>query len=46
MRSSLLNDDKDFNAHQSGGRINFINDKKLIFSTGEYRSRHLRSKYD
>ena len=38
---SLLNDDKDFNAHQSGGRINFINDKKLIFSTGEYRSRHL-----
>ena len=33
------NVDGEFNAHQSGGRIFNIDDQKLLFSTGDFRSR-------
>ena len=33
------NIDGEFNAHQSGGRILNIDDQKLLFSTGDFRSR-------
>ncbi len=33
------NVDDEFNAHQSGGRIFNIDDQKLLFSTGDFRSR-------
>lgn len=34
------NIDSEFNAHQSGGRIININNEKLFFSTGDFRSRY------
>ena len=36
--------DKEFNAFHSGGRIININDKEILFSTGEYRQRYLAQK--
>jgi len=38
-----LNDniDKEFNAHQSGGRIISFDNDHILFSTGDYRNRHL-----
>ena len=33
------NIDGEFNAHQSGGRIINVDDKNLLFSTGDFRSR-------
>ncbi len=38
---SKNNIDQEFNAHQSGGRIENLNDRNLIFTTGEYRNRYL-----
>ena len=38
---STNNIDKKFNAHQSGGKIISFNDNHILFSTGDYRSRHL-----
>ena len=35
------NIDKDFNAHQSGGRIISLDDNYIILSVGDYRSRFL-----
>ena len=35
------NIDKEFNAHQSGGRMISFNDKHVLLSIGEYRSRFL-----
>ncbi len=35
------NQDSEFNAHQSGGRIIDLDDNMLIFTLGEYRSRYL-----
>ena len=35
------NIDKEFNAHQSGGRIISIDKNHIILSIGDYRSRHL-----
>ncbi len=32
--------DEEFNAHQSGGRIINVDDNKLFFSTGDFRSRY------
>ena len=32
--------DKEFNAHQSGGRIINVDNDKLFFSTGDFRSRY------
>ncbi len=34
------NIDGEFNAHQSGGRIINVDDKNLLFSTGDFRSRY------
>ena len=34
-------DNKEFNAHQSGGRIVALNDNTLIISTGDFRERSL-----
>ena len=39
--SSIDNIDKEFNAHQSGGRIINFDDDNFLFSIGEYRSRYL-----
>ena len=36
--------DKDFNAHQSGGRMIKINNDEIVFSIGDYRFRHLSQK--
>jgi hypothetical protein len=38
---SSSNIDKEFNAHQSGGRILSFDDNHILLSTGDYRSRHL-----
>ena len=38
---SKNNIDKEFNAHQSGGRIAAFDDNHILLSTGDYRSRHL-----
>tara|TARA_B100002019_G_scaffold162915_1_gene140546 strand:- start:10995 stop:12452 length:1458 start_codon:yes stop_codon:yes gene_type:complete len=38
---STNNTDKDFNAHQSGGRIISFDKNHILLTTGEYRSRHL-----
>ena len=38
---STNNIDKEFNAHQSGGRIIFFDDNHILLSVGDYRSRHL-----
>ncbi len=38
---SLKNKDKEFNAHQSGGRIFVYNNDEFFFSLGDYRSRSL-----
>ncbi len=38
---SINNADKEFNAHQSGGKIISLDDENIIFSNGDYRSRHL-----
>jgi len=38
---SIDNIDKTFNAHQSGGRIITLNDKHVLLSIGDYRSRFL-----
>ena len=35
------NIDNEFNAHQSGGRIIKFDDKHILFTTGDYRSRYL-----
>jgi hypothetical protein len=39
--NSKNNDDNEFNAMQSGGRIVGINQENIILSTGEFRSRYL-----
>lgn len=39
--NSKNNIDKEFNAYQSGGRIINFDSENILFSTGEYRSRHL-----
>lgn len=44
--NSKNNIDKEFNAHQSGGRIVGYDDKYVLFSTGDYRSRFLAQKID
>ena len=38
---SKNNIDKEFNAHQSGGRIINIENNQILLSIGDYRSRHL-----
>tara|TARA_B100001057_G_scaffold403892_1_gene416314 strand:+ start:563 stop:1858 length:1296 start_codon:yes stop_codon:yes gene_type:complete len=38
---SKENEDKEFNAHQSGGRIDFYNNDEIFFTIGDYRSRGL-----
>ena len=38
---SINNIDGQFNAHQSGGRIISFDNDHILFSTGDYRSRHL-----
>ena len=38
---SIDNIDKEFTAGQSGGRIVSFDDKNILFSIGDYRSRHL-----
>lgn len=38
--------DNEFNAFHSGGRIININNKEILFSTGEYRQRYLAQKVD
>ena len=38
---STKNIDQEFNAHQSGGRIENFDDRNLLFTTGEYRNRYL-----
>lgn len=38
---SVNNVDGQFNAHQSGGRIISFDNNHILFSTGDYRSRHL-----
>ncbi len=38
---SIDNIDKEFKANQSGGRIVSFDDSHILFSIGEYRSRHL-----
>lgn len=38
---SFYNIDKEFNAHQSGGKIISFNDNHILLSIGDYRSRHL-----
>ena len=38
---SINNDDNEFNAMQSGGRIIGINNENIILSIGEFRSRYL-----
>ncbi len=38
---SSSNIDKEFNAHQSGGKILSFDDNHILLSTGDYRSRHL-----
>ena len=40
------NIDGEFNAHQSGGRIINVDDKNLLFSTGDFRSRFRAQKED
>ena len=42
----LKNEDKEFNAHQSGGRIIFLDDETLVFSIGDYKNRMLAQKKD
>ena len=37
----INNIDKEFNAHQSGGRIISFDNDHILFSTGDYRNRHL-----
>jgi len=44
--SSGNNIDKEFNAHQSGGRIFEFDNNHILFSVGEYRSRFLAQKKD
>ena len=38
---STKNIDKEFNAHQSGGRIISFNDNHILLSIGDYKNRHL-----
>jgi len=38
---SINNIDKEFNAHQSGGRMIILDDDHVLFSIGDYRSRFL-----
>lgn len=38
---SMKNNDNEFNAMQSGGRIITLDNNHIIFSTGEFRSRYL-----
>jgi glucose/arabinose dehydrogenase len=38
---SSINIDKEFNAHQTGGRIISFDDNHILLSVGDYRSRHL-----
>ena len=40
------NQDNEFNAHQSGGRIIEYDENHLIFTTGDYRNRYLAQKDD
>ena len=40
------NIDGEFNAHQSGGRIIIFDDKNILLTVGEYRSRYLAQKKD
>jgi len=43
---SKNNLDQEFNAHQSGGRIINVGNEKILFSIGDYRSRHLAQNKD
>ena len=38
---SIENTDKEFNAHQSGGKIIAIDNNHILLSIGDYRNRHL-----
>ena len=38
---SMKDNDNEFNAMQSGGRIIYLDNNHIIFSTGEFRSRYL-----
>ncbi len=38
---SINNRDKEFNAHQSGGKLIAFDDSHILFSIGDYRSRYL-----
>jgi len=38
---SIKNIDKEFNAHQSGGKIVSLDNENILFSIGDYRNRHL-----
>ncbi len=40
------NIDEEFNAHQSGGRVISLENDKVYFSTGDFRSRHRTQKID
>ena len=40
-QGALNNIDKEFNGHQSGGRITSFDDNHLLFSIGGYRNRYL-----
>jgi hypothetical protein len=44
--STVTNIDKEFNGHQSGGRIITFDDNHILYSLGEYRSRHLAQNKD
>ena len=43
---STKNIDKEFQSRQSGGRMIPFDDSNIIFSTGDYRSRHLAQKIE
>lgn len=43
---STKNVDNEFTAHQSGGRLIPFEDSNLLFSIGDYRSRHLAQNVD
>ena len=44
--SKKNNIDKEFNAHQSGGRIINFNKNHILLTTGDYRERHLAQNED
>ena len=38
---SINNIDKEFNAHQSGGKITYFNDNQILLTVGDYKNRYL-----